>query len=63
MKVHRRIGAAGSGASANHAGDVSQRDCFRSGDRSDDGEGKKRKRKVKTIAKKTTHWENKARET
>ena len=52
MKVHRRIGAAGSGTSANHVGDVSQRDCFRSGDRSDDGEGKKRKRKVKTVVKK-----------
>ena len=39
--MHPRIGA-----------DVSHRDCFRSGDRSDDGEGKKRKRKVKTIVKK-----------
>ena len=52
MEVHQRIGSAGSGSSANHVGDVSQRDCFRSGDRSDDGEGMKRKWKVKTIVKK-----------
>ena len=52
MKTRGRIGAAGSGTSANHVGNVTQRDCFRSGDRSDDGEGKKRKRKVKTLVKK-----------
>ena len=47
IKVRQRIGAAGSGASANHVGDVSQRDCFRSGDRSDDGGGKTMARKGK----------------
>ena len=51
----RTIGAAGCGTSAKHVGDASQRHCFRSGDRSDDGEGKTMARKGKRLDIKCKH--------